>query len=164
MRYDVVVAGALVLAGCSAADTPAKTETKVAAKLGAGLYETSAEVTSLASTDKTTPATKLAMGSKTTAQACVGADGVPAPALFAEAGDQCTSQSSYIRNGRISVQLACTRPGHGGNVLVTMDGKFTADEFSGLVQSTTHFNSYGNFSLSRKLSARRVGACPAAKA
>lgn len=161
MRFLVMVSGALALAGCGAADTAAKSETTTAAKLGAGLYEASAEVTSLASTDKTKPATKLAIGGKATAQGCVGADGIPAPALLGEDGDKCTTQSSYVRNGRMSVQLGCKRAGDAGNVGVTADGKFTADGFEADAETITGFSGEGDYRMARKILARRIGACPA---
>ena len=164
MRGLMLMAGTLLLAGCGSGggDAPAKTET--AAKLGAGLYEVTAEVAKLTSTDKTTPATKLKQGDKVAAKACVAADGTPDAALVGEAGDKCSMPSSYVRNGRMSVQLACRRAGDSGGVMVTMDGKFTADGFNGAAQSETQFVGQGDYKMTRNLTAKRIGDCPAAGA
>ena len=163
MRGLILMAGTILLGGCgSGGDAPAKTA--AAAKLGAGLYEVTAEVTSLTSTDKSAPATKLKQGDKVAARACVAADGTPDAALVGEAGDSCTTPSSYVRNGRMSVQLVCRRAGDSGGVMVTMDGKFTADGFEGSAQSETQFVGTGDYKMTRKLTAKRVGDCPAAGA
>ncbi|MGI8932034.1 MAG: DUF3617 domain-containing protein [Sphingomicrobium sp.] len=159
MRGMIMMAGAMLLAGCgSGGEAPAKNE--VAAKLGAGLYDVTAEVANLASTDKTTPATKLKIGDKVMAQACVGAGGMPEAALLAEAGDTCTSASSYARNGRLNIQLACKRAGDNGSVMVSVDGKFTAEAFEGQAQSETQFYGQGDYRMTRNLTAKRVGDCP----
>ena len=139
MRTIAIIAGAMLLAGCGGAETPKAEDEAIASKLDAGLYDVAGEVTSLASTDKTSPATKLAKDAKTGAQACVEADGKPDAALFAEAGDKCTTNSSYVRNGRLNMQYQCTRPGNPGYVMVTVDGSFTKNGFEGTAQSQTGF-------------------------
>ena len=157
MRMVIGMAGAMLLAGCGGGDAPARKE--VAAKLGAGLYEVKAEVTSLSPTDKVAAATSLKLAETVAARACVAADGAPDPALLAEAGDDCTPQSKYIRNGRMSLQLGCKRAK--GDLFVTIDGKFAADGFEGKADTVTQFTTPGNYKLTRKLSAKRVGDCPA---
>ena len=157
MRAMIGIAGAVLLAGCGGGDAPAKKE--VAAKLGAGLYEVKAEVTSLSPTDKVPAATSLKLAETVAARACVAADGAPDPALLAEAGDECTPQSNYIRNGRMSLQLVCKRAK--GNLFVTIDGKFAADGFDGNADTVTQFTTPGNYKMTRKLTATRVGDCPA---
>ena len=131
------------------------------ASLAAGLYEVSAEVTQLASTDNTTPATKLKQGDKLTTRACVSADGKPAPELLAENGDKCQVKSSYIRNGRMSAEMSCTRDGKSGSVMPAMNGSFSKDAFDGSVTTLTYFVDDGDYRMTRKLSAKRVGDCPA---
>ena len=162
MRGMIGIAGAMLLGGCGGADGGGDTGTKkeIAAKLGAGLYEVKAEVTSLSPTDKVAPATTLKLAETVAARACVAADGAPDPALLAEAGDDCTPQSKYIRNGRMSLQLVCKRAK--GNLFVTIDGKFAADGFDGKADTVTQFTTPGNYKLTRKLTAIRVGHCPAA--
>ena len=131
------------------------------ATLAAGLYEVSAEVTQLAPTDKTTPATKLKQGDKQVVKACVSADGQPDPALLGEAGDKCEIKNSYIRNGRMSAQMSCTREGQSGYVMPAMMGSYSADGFEGEISTLTYFVAEGDYRLTRKVTAKRVGDCPA---
>lgn len=154
---------ALVLAACGG-EKPAPAPEE-AAKLNAGLYELSSEVTDLASTDKTTPATKVKQGDKEVIKACVMADGQPAPELLADAaGDKCEIKNSYVRNGRMSAQMSCMREGMLGSVMPAMMGSFTADGFEGEIATMTYFNEDGDYRLVRKVTAKRIGDCPAAPA
>ena|SRR5436190_2397356 len=154
---------ALFLAGCGGAQKAAPVE-EAAPKLDAGLYELTAEVTQLDSTDKTTPATKLKLGEKDVIKACVLADGKPSPELLAEKGDKCELKESYIRNGRMSAEMSCTRTNPAGPVMPAMTGSFKADSFEGEITTMTYFNESGDYRLTRKVSARRIGDCPAAGA
>ena len=164
IKWAPAIGVAMMLAACGGEPAaPAKEEAANALK--PGLYELSSEVTALASTDKTSPFTKLKQGDKTTVKACVGADGKPAPELFAEAeGDKCEIKNSYIRYGRLSAQMSCTREGKRGEVMPAMMGSFKADSFEGEITSLTYFIEDGDYRMSRKVSARRVGDCPAAGA
>ena len=161
IKWAPAIGVAMMLAACGGEPAaPAKEEAANALK--PGLYELSSEVTALASTDKTSPFTKLKQGDKTTVKACVGADGKPAPELFAEAeGDKCEIKNSYIRYGRLSAQMSCTREGKRGEVMPAMMGNFKADSFEGEITSLTYFIEDGDYRMSRKVSARRVGDCPA---
>ena len=147
------------LAACGG-EKPAPVE-KAPAKLSPGLYEVSYEVTMLASTDRTTPATKLKQGDKGVIKACVAADSKPAPELLAEEGDKCEIKNSYIRNGRMSAQMSCTRDARSGPVMPAMMGSFKGDTFEGEVNSLTYFVENGDYRMTRKISAKRVGDCPA---
>jgi len=158
-----VVGLALLLAGCGSGQKAAPVE-EAAPRLDAGLYELTAEVTQLDSTDKTTPATKLKLGEKEVIKACVLADGKPAPELLAEKGDKCEIKNSYIRNGRMSAEMSCTRSSPAGPVMPAMSGSFKADSFEGEITTMTYFNDNGDYRLTRKVSARRIGDCPAAGA
>ncbi len=155
------VTGAVLLLTACGGEKPAPVE-EAPATLTAGLYEVSSEVTQLASTDKTNPATKLKLGDKGTIQACVAADGEPAPELLADAeGDKCEIKNSYIRNGRMSAQMSCTREGISGPVMPAMMGSFTADGFEGEINTLTYFNADGDYRLTRNVTAKRIGDCPA---
>ncbi len=150
----------LLLAACGG-EKPAPVE-EVPATLAAGLYEVSSEVTQLTSTDNSTPATKLKLGDKGTIKACVAADGKPAPELLADVeGDKCEIKNSYIRNGRMSAQMSCTREGSSGPVMPAMMGSFSADGFEGEVSTLTYFYAEGDYRMTRKITAKRVGDCPA---
>ena len=152
------VAGlAMLVAACG--EKPAPVE-KAAAKLSPGLYEVSYNVTTLASTDNTTPATGLKQGDKGVIKACVAADGQPAPELLGEEGDKCEIKNSYIRNGRMSAQMSCRREGLSGEAMPAMMGSFTADGFEGDITTLTYFVEDGDYRLVREVSAKRVGECP----
>ena len=160
VKWVPVIGAAMMLAACGG-DEPAPRE-EAAAALEPGLYELTSEVTALASTDKTTPFTKLKQGDKTVVKACVGAGGKPAPELFAETeADKCEIKNSYIRYGRLSAQMSCKREGKRGEVMPAMMGSFKADSFEGEITQLTYFIEDGDYRMSRKVSARRVGDCPA---
>ena len=168
MRTTIIgLAAAGLLAACSgdAAQEPKK-EAK-AASLTPGEYEVTDKVDEVRSTDNSTPATARkvpAAGEASPAsRICVGADGALDPKIFAEAGDQCTSTGSYMRGGRLSYQFNCNRAGKGG-LSQLADGKFTADSFEASVTSSTYFSGPGDYSLTRTLTGRRVGDCPAGPA
>lgn len=154
----------MLLAACGGEKSAPVEETAAAAKLSPGLYEVSYNVITLASTDQTTPATKLKQGDKGVIKACVGADNQPAPELLAEEGDKCEIKNSYIRNGRMSAQMSCTREGLSGQVMPAMMGSFTADGFEGEISTLTYFYKDGDYRLVREVNAKRVGDCPAAPA
>ena len=151
----------MALAGCGGEKKEAPVAAEAPAKLSAGLYEVSAEVTQLASTDNSTPATKLEQGDKQIVKACVAADGAPDPALLGEAGDKCEIKNSYIRYGRMSAQMSCSRDGHSGYVMPAMMGSYSAEGFEGEINTLTYFVADGDYRMTRKISAKRVGDCPA---
>lgn len=153
----------LMLAACGGGETAA-TDEAPPASLTPGEYEVSSEIISLASTDKSTPATKLKQGETSVVKACVAKDGTPDPSLFAEAGDECTATSSYISNGRMSIQLKCLRSGQSGQVMPTFDGKYTLDGFSGDGQALTYFGGEGDYRYTSRVTAKRTGDCPEAAA
>ncbi|HVF37592.1 MAG TPA: DUF3617 family protein [Sphingomicrobium sp.] len=158
------IALAVTLTGCGT-EAPAPAEAEAAQSLSAGLYELNAEVTAIHSTDQTTPATAMKVGDKGVTKACVLADGKPDPALLAEAAsDKCTIKNSYIRGGRMSAQMSCQREGARGEVMPAMMGSFKSDSFEGEITTHTYFIADGDYRLTRKISAKRVGDCPAAGA
>ena len=153
---------ALALAACGGEQKQEKAAEAVPATLAAGLYEVTSEVTALASTDNSTPAIKVKPGDKVVARACVAPEGKPAPELLADAeGDKCEIKNSYIRNGRMSAQMSCTREGNLGYVMPAMMGSYSADGFEGEINTLTYFNEDGDYRLTRKVTAKRLGDCPA---
>lgn len=162
MTWPVAAGAAMLLAGCGGGTgDEAKSDDAPPATLTPGEYEVSSEIISLASTDKTTPATTFKQGETAVVKACVAKDGTPDPALFGEAGDKCEQTSSYISNGRMNLQLKCTREGHEGQINPTFDGKFTLDGFTGDAQGLTYFVADGDYRYSAKVTAKRTGDCPA---
>jgi len=158
-------AAMLLLAGCdSGAEAPKKDEAAAAPKkLTPGEYSFTSEVTKLASTDKSTPASKLKMGEKSEGKVCVGADGVPDITPFTEAGDKCSLTGSYARSGRISMQMQCSRSGK-GNLYPNVDGNITADSFEVVATSSSQFSGDGDYALTRHFVGKRTGECAAAPA
>lgn len=166
LAWTAAAALAVALGGCggggdSAGSADNKQDAEAPASLTPGEYEVSSEIVSLTSTDNSTPATKLKQGETAVVKACVAADGTPDPALFGEAGDKCKTMNSYARNGRLNIQLNCTREGIVGSVTPSFDGEFTADGFTGDAQGLTYFNAPGDYRYSAKVTAKRTGDCPA---
>lgn len=159
IMIGLAATGLAMLGGCGS-EEPAPAAPEKALALSPGEYEISSEVTKLASADQSTPATSLKMGETSVTRACVAADGTLDPAMFVDEGDNCSAQSSYVKSGRLSIQYQCTRPGK-GNVYPAADGNFTADGFEAIVTVGTAFSGDGDYNLTRKLTAKRVGDCPA---
>lgn len=161
--FILAAAAAAVVTGCGS-DAPERNAaaSERAASLTPGEYELSWTVVDVTSTDQTTPATALKAGAPaTTTRTCVAADGSIDPAAFAEGEDECTPNESYIKNGRMSLQLKCTRAGQTGNAMQGVDGDFTADGFEATVLGSTGFGGSGDYNMTRKVTATRVGDCPA---
>ena len=159
IRSGMAMAALALLAGCGG-ETRKPAEAEKPATLVAGDYAVVSEVTMLAATDRSTPATPLKLGDKKTVRACVAADGTPDPAMFVEPGDTCTATNSFARAGRLSYQYRCSRPGK-GEIFPNADGNYTADGYKAVVVVASSFSSAGNYRLTRMLTAKRVGPCPA---
>jgi hypothetical protein len=158
------LAGAALLAACSDdSATTAKPEEARADQLKPGEYEITATVDALRSTDKTTPATKSKVGDppKVT-RTCVPADGTIPPDAFAETDEKCRSSDSYMRGGRMNLQFKCVRDGE--QLTQMADGSFTADSFTGTVMTATYLSGSGDYELTRTMTGKRVGDCPAPSA
>lgn len=158
--WIAAAAAAALVAGCGS-EAPKPVVKEKAKALLAGEYELASEVTALRSTDKSTPATRAKIGDKATYRACVAADGTLDQAMFVDKGDSCTVQNSYVRGGRLSIQYQCRRSGN-GLLYPNIDGNFTADGFEAVVNTGTAFGGDGDYQMGRKLTAKRVGDCPAA--
>jgi hypothetical protein len=159
MRRLSPITTVLLLGACGEAPPPRQAEAP--ATLPPGLYQLNAKVAALQSTDKTSPLTKLKVGDTLTTKACVGADGQPPAALFAAAGDQCTPKDPYVRGGRMSVAYRCTRAGAPGEVLVSVDGDYTASGMTGTATTTTYFTGSGDYLLKLEVTGKRAGQCAA---
>ena len=156
------LAAAGLLGACSDDSANAPKEEAPAASLKPGEYEITAKVDALRSTDNSTPATaSKADGPPTVTRTCVAADGEIEPGAFAESDEQCTATDSYVRGGRLNMQLKCNRAGKGG-VMAMADGKFTADSFTAQVLTSTYFSGPGDYELTRTVTGKRVGECPPA--
>jgi hypothetical protein len=151
-----------MLAACSS-EAPPPAEVEAAHSLAPGEYAMASKITAFRSTDGTTPASKAKVGDTFETKACVAADGTLDPAIFAVAGEKCKAATSYVSDGRMSLQMSCTRPNVPGQIMPAAEGKFTADQFEGTATTTTYLGESGNYALTRTISAKRVGECPPAK-
>ena len=161
MRKLVIAAGAAaLLAGCGE-EAPVKNEPEAATSLEPGQYQADWKVASLRIVDKNkTAATNLKQDATGTTTACV-TDTID-PALFAEDGDTCTVGNPYLRNGRMQMDLTCTRKGQEGQVRQSVSGTFTKDSIDAEVSTTTYLSGYGDYAMSRTFTAKRLGECPPA--
>lgn len=151
---------AALAAGCGGEDTAPSAETSATEELAPGLYESASTVTGLRSTDKTQPATEMVEGATGTARGCIAADGAIDASLFAEGDDQCTATSSFVRKGRISLQLDCKRAGTPGQVLQSVNARGSGSTFEGEVSTSTYLSGEGDYAMTRTVTGRRVGECP----
>lgn len=163
MRGLTMVAAAVAavtLAACSE-DSPQQNKAQPKAALTPGLYEASWSVTEIRSTDKTDPATKLTVGATGKAEACIQEGPVLDLELFAEGDDECKPSNSYVRGGRINIQMQCKRPDELGPVMQTVTGTSTADGFQGEISTSTYLTGFGDYSMRRSVTGKRIGDCPA---
>ena len=161
MRIAIIGTVTLLLAACGEEAPPQETET-VPERLAAGQYEASWSVAQLQSTDRTNPATNLKQNATGTTTACIDANGVIDPALFAEDGDTCTASNAYVRNGRINFDVTCKRKGDSGEVRQSVTGTYTADGLEAEASTTTYLAGAGDYAMVRKFTAKRIGECPPA--
>ena len=158
------LAGAGRLAGCSSETAPKPEETKAAAALKGGEYEVIAKIDDVRSTDKTTPGTKSKAGDPpATRRACVAADGRSRRRPSPTSARNVPYRAITSRNGRLSLQLTCSRGEH-GQVMQLVDGDFKADSFEAKVKTVTYFEGSGDYQMTRTMTGKRVGECPAAAA
>ena len=167
MRTIVIgLAAAGVLAACGSEPAPKPEKAAKADALQPGEYEFTVTVDSVRSTDNSTPATNLkvaAEGEETEkVRLCVAKDGTIDPLIFADAGDECTPSSAYMRGGRMSLQFNCSRPKR-GQLTQLVDGNFTADSFEARVMTTSYFAGTGDYAMTRTMTGKRAGDCPAAQ-
>ena len=165
MRNLIIAAGAAaMLAGCGGGEAPVKNDTEAeAASIAPGQYQADWKVASLRIIDKNkTAATNLKQDATGTTTACVATDGTIDPALFAEDGDTCKAANPYVRNGRLQIDLTCTRKGVSGQVRQSVSGTFNAKGIDAEVSTTTYLSGFGDYAMSRTFTAKRLGECPPA--
>jgi len=159
-NWGIIAVG--LLAACSSEAPPSDAPAEAAKSLMPGEYAMTSTVTAFRATDGTTPASKAKVGDLAVTKACVAPDGTLDPAIFAAIGEKCSATNAYIRGGRMSLQLSCTRPDVPGQIMPGVDGTFTADHFEGTSTTTTYLTGPGDYALTRTITAKRVGDCPPA--
>ena len=152
----LIVGSLCLVAACSEGEQPKKEEAAAAKVLEAGRWETSFEVTSIRSTDNSTPVVKAKAGDKSTALSCIPTADKPDPEMFAGEGYDCDYKTSHIRSGRIVAQLSCRRTGVKGEIMMTVDGDYDANGFTGTVSSTSFLPGTGDFAMNRKLTGKKT--------
>jgi hypothetical protein len=158
----IIAATAFLLSACGSETAEAPKQAAAPATLPPGEYEVTSRVTQLRSTDNSPLPTFAKQGESRTARGCVGADGLPAPELLAARGDRCQLQNPYVRSGRLSFQLNCTRSGQ-GQVNADVSGTYTAEGFTGTVTTASLFAGAGDYQLVEEITARKVSdTCTAA--
>lgn len=161
MRAIIVIA--LALGACSGPGEQENRIAPVADGIEAGLWEISHEVASIRATDQAASmAVKAKAGDRNIVSHCVGeADRArPAPALFVGEDYACEYRDSYIKSGRISATLACTRPGTGGNIMMNVDGNHEGTGLTGTVNATSYLTGEGDFRMETRIKGRHIGDCP----
>lgn len=163
-RLIIAATAAVLVSACSEEAPAVQNQVEEAASLAPGQYEASWKVMALRSVDKSTPLTKLKQDASGTASACVSSDGSIDPALFAEDGDSCTIANPYVRNGRLAMDLTCKRKGQTGEVRQSVSGTFQKDSLDSEVSTTTYLSGYGDYAMTRTVTAKRIGECTPAAA
>jgi hypothetical protein len=170
MRASMVIPFFLALGACSggAADKAGE-EAAAPATLPAGQWQANWEVTAMRQTDHAPkPAVAAKVGDKDQADLCVGkGDGAkPNPALFGGPGYDCAYQSSYIKDGMMTADLACTRAGVHGAINMSMRGTYDSKSYEGTIEANSYLPGPGDFAMTRKIGGKFVApACqPAAAA
>jgi hypothetical protein len=167
MRLLTIVPLCLLAAACSGGDDANNQAAAAPETLPAGTWQTSFEVKTFDSADKTTPALKAKQGDKEQASSCVpeAQRAAPAPELFAGSGYSCTYQNSYIKGGTINATIQCTRPELKGTINMSVSGTYTAGGFDADVESNSYLAGPGNFRMTRKVKGKVTpGACQPAAA
>ncbi|RST29983.1 DUF3617 family protein [Sphingomonas ginkgonis] len=164
MTRFLFCAAALALLSACGDDTPANNTAAATAKgLEKGEYEIVTTVKSLASTDKTTPATDWKAGSTATARVCFAGGDKPTADFFTAKGDSCEDISSFVTSGgMLSMQVRCTRPKNPGFVMISADGQLKPGGFETTGTVNTSFSGSGDYTAQIAQKATRVGDCSAA--
>ena len=158
MKQLVALVPVLMLAGCGGGGEE-KAKQEVAANLTPGQRAVTREVTAFRATDNATPQINAPVGTRTTESICVAAGDRPPGELFAGAGYQCEYGNYYMRSGRINVSLSCRREGLNGEVRLTTDGSFQAEQFEANVETTTFLTGEGDSLFTQRVTGRRTGDC-----
>jgi hypothetical protein len=111
------------LAACSGNSPTAKAEASTRAEhIDPGQWEVVSRVTDFRVTDAGKAKIDTPAGTQADAALCVGEGEAakPSPALFVGADYDCTYDNFYMRNGRLSAQMQCSKEGLTGNIGMTV--------------------------------------------
>lgn len=153
----------LLVAACSedaGADQKATdAAAKKAMRLSAGQWETTAQYSTINVTEGDTPAIEAAINTPMTGTGCVEEAEAkkPEPALFAAEGDSCSYQNFYMSRGRLTADMRCSREGVPGEIMVSLQGNYTADSFELTTDTRTILAGPGDIQAAGTLTGRRTG-------
>jgi hypothetical protein len=147
----------LLAAGCGESEPEQKKSTRLAA-LEPGQWELSSEVTSVDPQDNGEPAIDTPVGTRAAYSVCVGEGEAPTE-LFSGEGDTCTYDNYYLRNGRVNLQLTCTREGLPGSLVMSVDGTFETGQLSYNRNVRTILTTDGDALINHRVTGRRTGDC-----
>jgi hypothetical protein len=149
----------------SCGETPAENKAEpAAARLPAGQWELSSEVTSLAKVDTEAPRLNTPAGTRATNSVCA-AEGHQLPtAFFSGEGYRCTYGTYYVRNGRVNVTLSCHREGLQGSITMSADGTYQGDTVEFRRNLRTNLTTEGDAVIDSRVTGRRTGECTPAAA
>ena len=157
MNIPVLAAFAVTLAACGA-EAPVAKDNAPPATFPAGEWEVSTLTETLKGADRDAPATIHKAGATSVAKVCAAPGPKPDPALFVEAGDKCTADAAYARNGRVNLAYKCDRPGK-GMVMPTIDGKYDATTFEVATAVGSYFTGLGDYVMTQRIKGKRLGDC-----
>lgn len=136
-----------------------KAVTAPPARIAAGQWELTSEVTAFRTEDAGPPKINTPVGTRATESVCVG-PGAQAPTeLFSGAGFNCQHGNYYARNGRLNVTLNCRREGLAGPIPVTVSGTFQGEALEYERSLRTILTSEGDVAIDSRVTGRRTGDC-----
>ena len=152
----------LLVAACSEqadADQKGAAAAKKAMQFSAGQWETTAQYTAVKVTEGTTPGIEAAVNTPLAGAGCVGEAEAkkPKPALFAAEGDSCSYQNFYMSRGRLTADMRCSREGVPGEIMVSLQGSYTADSFELASDTRTILAGPGDIEAAGTITGRRTG-------
>jgi hypothetical protein len=158
MRASIVIPFFFALSACSGGDGGDQAgEAAAPATLPAGQWQARWEVTAMRQTDHAPkPAVAAKVGDQGNADLCVGkSEGEkPNPALFGGPGYDCTYRSSYIKDGVMNADLACTRAGVHGAIAMSMHGTYDSKSYQGTIEADSYLPGPGDFAMTRRIGGR----------
>jgi hypothetical protein len=152
----------LLAAACG--DGPVQNEAAQDERAGApqpGQWELASEVTGFERADRGAPQINTPVGTRATANLCVGEGAQLPTAFFSGEGFNCDYGTYYVRNGRINLTLNCRREGLSGPIPMTVNGSFEAGQAEFTRNARTILVGEGDVEIAARVRARRTGDCTA---
>ena len=153
----------LTVTGCGDDSPQNKAAAAGPTAIAPGQWELTSEVTRFTQADHGAPRINTPVGTRTTANICVGAGAQQPTAFYSGDNFNCTYGTYYARNGMINLTLQCTRPGLTGQIPMTIDGTFQGSTIDYHRNLRTVLTTDGDVEIDTHVTGRRTGDCtPAA--